>query len=844
MTQNPESELPKNGHYLTIHGHFYQPPRENPWLEAIEQQDSALPFHDWNERINLECYNPNSASRIVDNKNKILDIVSNYSLMSFNFGPTLMSWMEQFAPSTYERVIKADVLSIDKFSGHGNAIAQVYNHMIMPLANKKDKETQVIWGIKDFKFRFGRDPEGMWLAETAVDDETLSVLADHGIKYTILSPFQALSSRKIGDRDWHDNSWGNVDPAKPYRYFIKSNPKKYVDLFFYDGAISRSVAFDNILKDGNIFAKRLKDGLSDSRGYPQLVNIATDGESYGHHTKFGDMALSYVLRVKAKDEGFTLTNYGEYLEKFGVQYEAEIKQASSWSCFHGVGRWKEDCGCSTGAQQGWNQKWRKPLREAFDYLRDELIKLYKKEGVKYFSKDVWEVRNEYIDVILDRSELSVKNFQKSVMNPGLNDDEIASAMKLLEIQRQAMLMYTSCGWFFADISGIETTQILKYAARAMQLASSFTKKNFETEFLNILDQAESNIKKYGTGKDIYEEFVKPAVVTIKQIVSLYAISALYEDLGDETTFYSYKITRMHNKVASSGKNNLSVGRIEVQSKITLEKFDMMYVLLKFSGEDFHCAIKECPNEDYYDQIQEELIDIFTNNPLTEIIRHLDDTFGCEYYTLKNIFIEERRKILKLLLHNKTNKFTTLYKEIYDEGKGSIYHFKSLGLEAPNEFKIATAYTLSREFNLLMDSFEKYLLPNDIQMAIDINNEANNIGIKLDKKIANNVFAQKIDNAVFELAKSPEIHRIEIILDLFKCIELLDLNVDISEAQDTYYQKVKSLLEEFSEQPADSHDDYDRRFVLLLLDLGDKLNFNTNFFKENFDKIMLPATKAE
>ena len=336
--------------FLTIHGHFYQPQRENPWLEAIELQESALPCHDWNERVCAECYTPNSVSRVVDSRNKILDIVNNYEKMSFNFGPTLLSWMEIYAPLTYERIIKADIVSVSEHNGHGNAIAQVYNHIIMPLANEHDKETQIKWGIRDFEYRFGRKPEGMWLAETAVDDDTLRILADNGIKFTVLSPYQALKIRKNGDKDWQDVSWGNIDPARSYKYIIKSAPEKSINLFFYDGAISRSVAFDELLKDGNKFIRRLKEGISESRDYPQLVNIATDGESYGHHTKFGDMALSYVLKIKAESEGFKISNYGEYLEKYESNYEADIKQSSSWSCFHGVGRWKEDCGCSTGGQ--------------------------------------------------------------------------------------------------------------------------------------------------------------------------------------------------------------------------------------------------------------------------------------------------------------------------------------------------------------------------------------------------------------------------------------------------------------------------------------------------------------
>ena len=401
----------KNKVFLTIHGHFYQPPRENPWLEAIEQQDSAMPFHDWNERINSECYNPNSVSKIVDSKNQILDVVNNYEYISYNFGPTLLSWMEEFAPLAYERIIRADVTSRKLHSGHGNAIAQVYNHMIMPLANERDKQTQVKWGIKDFEYRFGRKPEGIWLAETAVDDDTLRVLVENDIKFTILSPYQAQKIRKEGEKTWQDVSWGNIDPARSYRYYIKSAPGKYIDLFFYDGAISRSVAFDELLKDGVKFVNRLKDGVSTSRNYNQLVHIATDGESYGHHTKFGDMALAYALKIKVKDAGFTITNYAEYLEKYRSDWEVEIKPVSSWSCSHGVGRWSEDCGCSTGGHPGWNQKWRKPLRQALDYLRDEMITLCQKQAKKYF-KNPHEARDNYISVILDRSDISVKNFQE------------------------------------------------------------------------------------------------------------------------------------------------------------------------------------------------------------------------------------------------------------------------------------------------------------------------------------------------------------------------------------------------------------------------------------------------
>lgn len=823
--------------FLVIHGHFYQPPRENPWLESIELQESASPFHDWNERINSECYTPNSVAKIVDSRNRILDVVNNYSLMNFNFGPTLLSWMEEHAPLAYERIIKADIDSVGEHDGHGNAIAQVYNHMIMPLANEQDKITQVVWGIKDFETRFGRKPEGMWLAETAADDDSLRVLAQNGIKFTILSPYQALKIRKLSDKDWTDVSWGNIDPARPYRYYIKSNPKLYIDLFFYDGAISKSVAFDDILSDGNKFARRLKEGFSDARGYvPQIVNIATDGESYGHHTKFGDMALSYVLKVRAAEEGFTITNYSAYLDKNHPEMEVDIKPSSSWSCFHGVARWREDCGCSTGGHPGWNQRWRKPLREALDYLRDELKIIFEKEGKNYF-KNPWDVRNEYIDVILDRSELSVKKFQKATFNPDLTEEQKVKAMELLEIQRQALLMYSSCGWFFSEISGIETTQIMKYAARAMQLAQSFSKKDIEKRFMEILSEAKSNFPEFGNGKDVFEKFVKPSVITVKQLASLWAISSLYKDFEDEEDVYCYKINKLAYKNVQKANSRLVVGHIEIKSKITMQKSNVMFALVQYSGGDFHCAIKEFSDESEYINIQKELVRIFMLNPLTEIIRALDEYFGQEYYTLKDIFIEERRKILETMLKGKMSKFAQTYQDIYNEGKSSIYHMQNLGLSIPDEFKISAGYTLSKQFNDLITSANGFLDENIVQKAMDINFEVKKMDIHIDKSAANNIFSHKITQNISRLAQGLEIQQAEAVLELFDSVEQLELSVDVAEAQNIYFSRIYQQIGKIIQNMSKSNQS-DKQFVIVLLDIGQKLNINTDYYKTALDKTLV------
>lgn len=823
--------------YLTVHGHFYQPPRENPWLETIEIQDSASPFHDWNERIASECYNPNSVAKIVTHENRIMDIVNNYSYISFNFGPTLLSWMEKFSPYAYERIIQADIESIELNNGHGNAMAQVYNHIIMPLANKNDKYTQIIWGIKDFQKRFGRKPEGMWLAETACDDATMEALVDCGIKYTVLSPYQAKAVRKIGENTWNDVSWGSIDPARAYRYYIKSDKSKYIDLFFYDGAISKSVAFDELLIDGNKFISRLKEGVSELRDYNQLVNIATDGESYGHHTKFGDMALAYVLKVRAKDEGFTITNYANYLELEPPVYEADIKNVSSWSCSHGVGRWCDDCGCSTGGGYGWNQKWRKPLREGLDFVRDEIIKIFEKNASIYF-KDIWSARNDYIDVILDRSKTSIKAFLNKHQKYKLDTIDTTKALKLMEMQRQALLMYTSCGWFFSEISGIETTQIMKYALRAIQLAQSFSDKDIEKGFTDILSRAQSNIRGFGTGKDVYEKFVKPAAVSIKQIAALWAISSTYHHFEDKSQLYCYTIKKHYYRHASKGSTSFCTGRIEVQSLITLEKYDFLFASLQFTEGDFHCAIKPFDESESMQELAVKLIDTYMNQPATEIIRLLDNIFGNEYYTLKDLLMEDRSNILLSSLQDKFGKFENNYRSVYNEGKSSIRQLIALGIEIPEAYKLAARYTLSQDFNELFKNPANIFDESIIQRAADINNEAFSFKIDINKEPANKIFSVEIQKSIFNFVKNFDIHRLNKILKLFEYASKLQLKIDIAEAQNLYFSKIYMQFTELLDSVLKSNDNLDevREFLFSILVLGEYLNINTDFYKSSILKL--------
>ena len=552
--------------FICIHGHFYQPPRENPWLEAIEIQDSAFPYHDWNERIAAECYAANAVSRIWDTEGRIVQLVNNYVNISFDFGPTVLLWMQQHAVEAYEAILEADRRSVEKFSGHGSAMAQAYNHMIMPLANSRDKRTQISWGIKDFEYRFGRKPEGLWLPETAVDLETLDIMAQHGIGFAILSPSQAQRVRPFDADTWQDVSGGRINTGMAYRVSLLSG--RVINLFFYDGSISHALAFEGLLNSGEAFAKRLlsvfPDGDSSSS---RIVHVATDGESYGHHHRNGDMALAHALHYIESNGLAQLINYGGYLANHPPTHEVEIFENSSWSCAHGIERWRSDCGCNSGGHQGWNQAWRAPLRAALDWLRDAITPAYEQLAGRFLS-DPWAARDDYIDVIVDRAPERVSAFlSRHAIRPLSYEDEI-TVLKLMELQRHAMLMYTSCGWFFDELSGIETVQVIQYAGMVLQLADELFNEVFERTFLERLEVAKSNIPEHSDGRRIYEVFVRPAMLGLTAVGAHYAISSLFQINSEQNSIYSYSANMEDYRSFQAGGTKLVIGREKVTSKVT------------------------------------------------------------------------------------------------------------------------------------------------------------------------------------------------------------------------------------------------------------------------------------
>jgi len=682
--------------YICIHGHFYQPPRENPWLEDLELQDSAYPYHDWNERIAAECYAPNTVSRILDHEGRIIGLPNNYARISFNFGPTLLTWLAAKAPKIYEAILEADRESQERFSGHGSALAQVYNHMIMPLAHRRDKFTQVLWGIRDFEHRFGRFPEGMWLPETAVDLETLEIMAELGIRFTILAPHQAHKVRKIGQAgSWRDVSGGRIDPTTAYRLKLCSG--RTINLFFYDGPISRAVAFEDVLARGENLALRLANAFSEERPWPQLVHIATDGETYGHHRPHGDMALAYALEYLEKSNLARLTNYGEFLEKHPPVFEVKIFEKSSWSCAHGVERWRQDCGCNSGMHPGWSQAWRTPLREALDWLRDTLAPRYEEMASRYL-KDPWAARDDYISVVLKRNRQEIGHFFQEQVSRALTREERSTVLKLLEMQRHAMLMYTSCGWFFDELSGLETIQVLQYAGRVVQLARDIFGDDHEAHFLERLERAKSNIPEHGDGRRIFEKFVKPAMVDLLTVGSHYAISSLFEDYQAQDRIFCYTIDREDYRLSEVGKAKMAVGRIGVTSDITRNSANISFAVLHFGDHNLCGGVRHFQGEEAYNTMAWEVMEAFSWTDFPETIRRIDQHFGDSTYSLRSLFRDEQRKILDQIMELTLAEVWSAYGRLYSHNVPLMRFHMELGVPLPRSLRATAEVVLNR--NLL------------------------------------------------------------------------------------------------------------------------------------------------
>jgi len=780
--------MPTIKRFVCVHGHFYQPPRENPWLETVETQDTAAPYHDWNERICAECYATNGAARIVNVKNLITRIVNNYARISFNFGPTLISWLIENAPRTYRMILDGERRSRRTFRGHSSAIAQVYNHIILPLASRRDRITQIRWGIADYQRHYGTPPEGMWLAETAADSESLELMAQHGIKFTILAPHQCKRIRLMKDgAQWADTPGASVDTTHPYLVRFESGVS--IAVFFYDGPTSRAVAFEGLLNSGEVFAARLKAGFTDS-SQPQLVHVATDGESYGHHHKYGEMALAYALRLLEQDKTVKLTNYGAFLDQFPPEYECEIVENTSWSCVHGVERWRSNCGCN-GGKPGFSQAWRGPLRQALDELRDAVAPLTEEEGHKLF-KDVWEARDAYIEVVLDRSPESLERFFNQQQGHPLSEPERVRALELMEMQRHAQLMYTSCGWFFDDISGIETVQIIAYAARVLQMAQELFAAQaapLEPAFLGRLAEARSNVTTAGDGARIYKEQVLRMELGLEQVAAHYAISSVFSSFSEETDLFCYHVRRGSYDIYTSGRGRLALGRAHITSTITGQQQSFSFAVLHFGDQNITAAVKPYADADaaQFDAFAAQAAEAVQRALFPEVIRLLDRYYGHVDYSLTSLFTDEQRRIVQLILNSTLWDIETSLTSIYEDHASLLHFLSQAGLPKPPALTLAAGFAVNAGLRRALEGD-----PIDLATLRSFLSLAKADQVSLETATLSYIADQRMKRAMIELQMSSgSLEMLERALNLARTLVELPFELNLWQAQNMWYEILRT-----------------------------------------------------
>ncbi len=730
---------------IVVHGHFYQPPRENPWLESVEVQDGAEPYHDWNEKVTAECYAPNTAARRVDHGNRILDIVNNFEKISFDVGPTLFAWLARHRPDVCAKILEADWTSVRAHGGHGNAIAQVYNHMIMPLASRRDKVTQVRWGIEDFRLRFGRAPEGMWLPETAVDNETLEVLAEAGIGFTILAPHQAWRTRPLGHEAWEVVD-DRIDPTRPYLW---RGPRGLsLALFFYDGPVSRAIAFDNLLERGENLVTWLNAAFSDAHERPQLVHCATDGESYGHHRRFGEMALAAAIEQLEAEGTAALTNYGAFLAAHPPDHEVEIRERTSWSCAHGVERWRADCGCRTRAD--WHQRWRAPLREALDWLADQIDAHFEARAGAVL-EDPWAARDAYVDTVLDRSPERLDAFFERHQRAPLDPAARIEARRLLEMERHRLLMYTSCGWFFDEISALEPVQILRYAAMACQYLGELGGGRLEAGLIRRLEAAPSNLPRFRDGGEVYRQLIRPTAVDLRRVIAHYAITGVFDDHPADARVYAWHVERLDEARETSDGTALRVAHVRVSSEATGETGETMYALVHYGGHDFSCGIRTWQDQATYDVMKADLRRRFARLSVADMVRGVDEYFLDEPFSLAHLFLEERRRVLQNVIRAVLERHEETYRRIWEENRKLVHYLRQVDAPIPDTLGMAGRHVLERQACAALEQMDG--LGPVPQRAVDIAAEAHALGFTLDLMPARFATNRAVKQALAAVATS-------------------------------------------------------------------------------------------
>jgi hypothetical protein len=669
---------------LVVHGHFYQPPRENPWTEVVPAESSAAPYHDWNERITAECYRPNGWARVVDEGERVVDIVNCFELLSFDVGPTLMSWLEQHHREVYDRIIEADRRA-------GRAIAQAFGHAILPLCNERDRRTQVRWGIADFVHRFGRRPEGMWLPETAVDDDVLACLADEGLTFTILAPSQIEAVRPLGDgaeRSSRDQwvPWGDGAAGGVLRWRHPADPGLALDLVVYDGPLSHDLAFAGVSSQALVARAAARGGL---------VCAATDGETFGHHHTFAERGLAYALAVEAGRRGVGVPRLVDHLGAVPPEREARIR-VSAWSCSHGVARWADDCGCHTGGEPGWSQAWRAPLRAALDLLRDWSVEVVERRGPELLDHP-WEARDDYAEVLLGVTSLA--DFASRHVRGDLPD-----ALTLLEAQRHALLMYTSCGWFFNDLAGLETVQILRYAARCIDLHRELGEEPPEHDVLALLAEARSNRPEEGDGRRIWEHHVVPTRVDPARVAAHIAlVQLLSPDPGpgeQERRFGSHEVVDSDYEVHDRGGLSMCAGWVTLVHRRTRRSSTQAFAAVHLGGLEVFGAVREA-SIDEEGGVEDDLVELRNTfddgGRVTSLLREVVDRFGPREFGLESTLPDAADQIVHRAAQGLIDRVAATYDQLRSDHHRTFTALARAGYQLPAELRAPIELALSRRF---------------------------------------------------------------------------------------------------------------------------------------------------
>jgi len=758
---------------LVVHAHFYQPPRENPWTEHLAREPSATPFHDWNARIDAECYRPNGVARVFDDAGRVVDIVNNYEHLSFDVGPTLLSWLEVHDPETYGRIVAADART-------RGGMAQGWGHVILPLADERDIRTQVRWGLIDFEHRFGRPAEGMWLPEAAVDDRVLAVLAEEGVAFTVLAPGQARRVRPLGggSRSWTSVEGGDVDTSRPYMWLHPDGSGRGVDVVFYDGGLSHTIAFELAGLSSQALLDRVTDGRSEG-----LVTIAADGETFGHHQRWGERLAAHALSVEAPARGVEVTNVAAYLRTERPAYEVDVA-LSSWSCAHGVGRWSEDCGCSTGGQPGWQQRWRRPVRAALDGLRDRLAEVFERRGAGVLP-DPWAARDDYLRVFLgttSREEFAAEHVT----------GDAVEAFTLLEAQRNAMAMYTSCGWFFNDLAGLETVQILRYAARVMDLLVELGEDAGEETFLDVLAKAESNVSEEGTGRDVWHRHVLPARVDVDRAVANLALVELLEHRPPATTVGAYEVKVLDHVRSDRGGVSLCSGRVALTHVRTGRRSEHVYAALHLGALEVLGSTRRA------DAVADAAALAFLRGSfdhgasVAALLRLLGEGFGPGEFDLTSALPDSAEHIVEGAARTLADRFAAAYERLFDDHRKTIDILAAANYPFPPELRGPSELVLARRLDAEVLAQQGSVEPSDYRRAVALAREARAGGFAVGTPRSRAVVGRLLENATERAVRGgPDAGRgVDAALALLRIADDLGIEGPWERAQDLVHRAMR------------------------------------------------------